>query len=260
MTTSQLYDILNSLREGRHPLTGEIFNPVPNFLSTEPIRTQIDRLLQMLEGSDRPVSSVGAIGDDSVRQACRELTDLGYSPTVTQLRKLLLGSRSIADPGLRGLQTYARYRGTVSREAATRTLEAYRQRFPDQLASGKRTRQVKPKPWREVDFFATAAFDKLSEDKQEELSTAVSELGLHKPTNILPAYMQKARVRYPRSYEPWSSEEKALLIEAMCYTNNLDKLALIFGRSANSITTAGQRLIYDSQQRRQTAATREDAA
>jgi hypothetical protein len=60
--------------------------------------------------------------------------------------------------------------------------------------------------------------------------------------------MAVARQTYPRSFEPWVREEQALLIEAMCYTNNVEKLAAMFGRSIKSIEATGQKLIWDSQQ------------
>ena len=75
----------------------------------------------------------------------------------------------------------------------------------------------------------------------------VEALGLRKPTDRLPAYMAKARTHLPRSFEPWTREERALLIEAMCYTNDSDKLASIFGRSAAAVREEGKRLIWDSQ-------------
>ncbi|MEL7159935.1 MAG: hypothetical protein AAFN92_04195, partial [Bacteroidota bacterium] len=135
-----------------------------------------------------------------------------------------------------------------------RFLAAYQQRYPEQLRNKTSSpRKTVSEPWREVPFFREATFDKLDDDKAAELSRAVTALGLRKTTDRLPEYMARARKHLPRAFEPWTREEQALLIEAMCYTNDADKLAGIFGRSAGSLTKMGQRLIYDSQQRQEVA-------
>jgi hypothetical protein len=63
--------------------------------------------------------------------------------------------------------------------------------------------------------------------------------------------MARARQRLPRAFEPWSREERALLIEAMCYTNDSERLAPLFGRSAASLRDMGKKLIWNSRRESQ---------
>ena len=81
-----------------------------------------------------------------------------------------------------------------------------------------------------------------------ELRGAQPSTLLRRKADRLPEYIARARVNHPRSFEPWTKEEQALLVEAMCFTNNQEKLADIFGRTATSIVLAGQQLIYESEQ------------
>jgi len=162
---------------------------------------------------------------------------------------VFIGSRSIVDRNLKALSSYNRYRGIYTRTAIHTHLMKFNDRHPDVLPENiDRKARTVDRPWREVDFFRTAPFDKLDETKETELRQAVTALGLRKPDNQLPEYMAIARRNYPRSYEPWVRDEQALLIEAMCYTNDAAKLASVFARSARSIEETGQRLIWDSQQ------------
>ena len=113
----------------------------------------------------------------------------------------------------------------------------------------RQLRASRDEAWRTVDFFDAGDFDKLSDSKATELYREVEQLGLRKVTENLPDYMARARTHVPRAFEPWTREEKALLIEAMCYTNDCEKLAGIFGRSKSAIRQEGKRLIWNSQQR-----------
>ena len=82
-----------------------------------------------------------------------------------------------------------------------------------------------------------------------ELKEKVAALGLKRAPHQLPQFMAKARVNYPRAFEPWTKEERALLTEAMCFTNEIEQLVALFGRSERSIINEGKRLIYASRKR-----------
>jgi hypothetical protein len=257
MHVDELLDLMRTLRCGHHPLSGR---PVaaPSCLLTPSVQQNLDRFIADVSASapaplpqsprDRPTTSdrpelpeITGLRDD--------LRRLGYRPQLKQLVRVFLGSRSIADPELRGLPAYRRYRGLLTRKEMTELLLPHREIIEGSQANPKRTKR--DKPYAEVDFFRSTPFDKLSAAKAEEIGGEVERLGMRKATEKLPAYMARARQRLPRAFEPWSREERALLIEAMCYTNDSERLAPLFGRSAASLRDMGKKLIWNSRRESQ---------
>lgn len=245
MTTQTLLDLLHTLRANVDPRTGK---PVgeDSRLREPDVRRALHQLIRAVH--EKRQESV-SIPESIILATCRDLRDLGYAPSVGQLAKVFIGSRSIVDRRLKGVPAYNRYRGVYTRKMIHEYLMAYHRQYPDQLPeyppAGKATVH---QPWKEVTFFEDPPFNHLEEAKAVELYRAVQELGLRRPADRLPEYIARARVNHPRSFEPWTKEEQALLVEAMCYTNDRDKLADIFGRTATSVVLAGQQLIYESEQ------------
>lgn len=248
MTTDSLINLLEALRKGVDPRTGELFNMRDSCLSDPEVGKGLKRFIKLL--LPKPEEEAVDIPDAVIKESCAELRSLGYQPTVMQVAKVFIGSRSIVDRNLKALTSYSRYRGIYTRSRIHTHLMDFHRRNQDLLPEfAERTTRTVDEPWREVDFFRTERFDKLDADKETELRQAIAALGLRKKDNRLPEYMATARESFPRSFEPWIRDEQALLIEAMCYTNDLDKLAAIFGRSARSIESSGQRLIWGSQEK-----------
>jgi hypothetical protein len=248
MTTDSVLEILDALRCSVDPRTGEAFRKTDSCLGDPTVRRALNRLIGSLAAPSE--SEEIDIPDSIVNKACAGLRELGYEPCVVQLVKVFIGSRSIADRSLKGLRAYNLYRGKYTRPVIHAHLMDFHRRFPAVLAEFPTPRQpTVHEPWREIDFFQTESFDKLDEPKYDELKTAVRALGLRKQDDRLPAYMAAARSNFPRAYEPWVRDEQALLIEAMCYTNDLTRLAPLFGRTVKSIEGMGQRLIFESKER-----------
>ena len=248
MTTATLTEILSALLKGVDPRTGEQ-HTTDTCLTRPLVRKSLKRMLQTVRAGE-----VIAIPDAEIEAACADLRALDYQPVASQLAKVLIGSRSIADPRLRGLPAYRKYRGLYSRAVITDHLADFARRHPNVLAAGRpqplpRASAGAREAWRSVDFFQTTPFQHLDEVKAKELREAVAALGLYKKDDTLPDYMAQARRAYRRAYEPWTREEQALLVEAMCYTNDLERLGTVFARSTNAIEKMGQRLIYESRQR-----------
>ena len=237
---SELISLLRTLHGGTNPLTGEINAPA-SCLREADVGAGIDYLIRQLEERE---TAAATISEAEITACCESLRELGYTPTMNQVAKVFIGSRSIADPRLRAVPSYKKYRGLLTRRAIRDLLGRY-----EELIQGPRQlRASRDEAWRTVDFFDAGDFDKLSESKATELYREVEQLGLRKVTENLPDYMARARTHVPRAFEPWTREEKALLIEAMCYTNDSEKLAGIFGRSKSAIRQEGKRLIWNSQQ------------
>lgn len=247
MTTDSLIDLLEAIRNGVDPRTGEAFNKRESCLKDPAIGRALNRLIRTIVVEPDTIEI--DISDAIIKEACQELRALGYQPCVMQVAKIFIGSRSIVDRNLKALSSYNRYRGIYKRQVIHSHLMDFHRREPQVLSEfPNREAKTVHEPWKEVDFFRTEAFDKLNAPKETELRQAVAALGLRKDDKHLPEYMATARARFPRSYEPWGRAEQSLLIEAMCYTNDAGRLAAIFGRSANSIERSGQRLIWESQE------------
>ena len=265
MTTQHLRTTLEALAANTDPMTAEVYGQ-SSCLRDRRIQRGINQLLGLVREDERPAARPG-IPTEVVTLTCQQLIENGYIPTVEQIARVLTGSRSIADGSLRGLTHYRKYRGVLTRKQVIAQLRD----FGSALGTARPTSPSNPPSapaaapeiteevddttepaddgWKEVDFFRAAPFDKLEDDKATELYRAVTDLGVRKTTTRLPAYMANARSKYPRAYEPWTRNEKALLIEAMCYTNDAEKLADVFGRSAKSLIRQGQILIWESQKR-----------
>ena len=244
MKPQRLLEILDALGRNVDPLTGELLT-CANPLDRPEVRPRFHHLLQALSG--------GAAGEgdtdlrDAVQATHRSLLSLGYRPTKEQLVRILYGSRTIADDRLRGLPHFKTFRDRMNKRALRAALAKIDLPAP---AAAETVPQPAVKktaaPWKTVDFFRTDPYDHFTEDRQADIRRALRELPLFRQADQLPAYMARARERYPRAYEPWSKQEKGLLLEAMCYTNDLDKLAAILQRSRKSVEAAGQQLIYNS--------------
>ena len=242
MTRDELLDLLNNLHRNCHPITGAPAGR-GSCLLLPLVRRELGALIGHL-ANDLPE----APRYEEILDLMVDLRALGYVPDTLQMVKVLTGSRSIADPRLRGLPAYRRYRGVFPQRylyALVKEMGMDSEDVPAEVGEPE-NRARHTDDWHAVDFFAEGAFDKLSKERARSLKQEVKDLGLRKTSDRLPGYMVKARQRLPRAFEPWTREERALLIEAMCFTNDLEKLSEVFGRSPSSLERQGKQLIWNS--------------
>ena len=261
MTAPDLLTLVTALRQQVDPTTGQHFPAgTASVLHQPPVVSALNRLGRAVQLTQRveEASAAASIPHELLTTLCGDLRALGYEPTVHQVANVLIGSRKIADGRLRGLPAYARYRGEYTRTFVRQYCLDFANQHPAVLLkrlSGEKQQELREhrraadREWEAVDFFDGPAFDHLDDGKAAELTREVKQLGLRKTDEFLPEYMAVARKRYPRAYEPWTKAEKALLVEAMCYTNRAELLLPVFGRSVNSLVNAGKQLIFASQQR-----------
>jgi hypothetical protein len=110
----------------------------------------------------------------------------------------------------------------------------------------KKTERANNNLYREVDYFKKQKFNKMTLETINRLKERVNGLGISKSEN-LSEFIENARKNYPRAYEPWLEEEKALFKEAINLTNDVDLLSECFQRGSGSIESFGQKIIYESQ-------------
>lgn len=284
MDAQNLLNLLIQLDKGIWPATGKPFDLTSSCLAQPDLSAGLTRFKGQVQ--QHLATKQDSVPDAVLRQTYDELVSMGYQPTAEQLVRVLRASRSIGDRGLRAVGAYGQYRDQFSKAYLRSVVASFATRHPRLFGgeppvtdiarssthpapapspkltgseepatpAGKRRKPVAERaPYLNLPFFRENNFDNLSDDKAAELAAEVKKLGYTKPTEKLPAFMGRARRNYPRAYEPWSRAEQALLIEAMCYTNDAEKIAKLFGRTAKSVTATGLKLIWDSQQRQKTA-------
>ncbi|PHI19615.1 hypothetical protein CEQ90_12125 [Lewinellaceae bacterium SD302] len=242
---------IDALYQNVDPYTNSPLPPDSVF-ATDRVRHALNNLRSVLRESNngKEAGKEITLSDRELDILCTDLRTAGFSITATQLTHILLGSRRVVDPLLRSISVFGKYRGVCSKIQLRRYCENYLQGHfiqGDDAKAGNPNR--KPRPWKDEPFFKKDPFDQLDEQEYDRLGREIAELGLKRSGTKLPAFIARIRERLPRSYEPWSREERALLMEAMCYTNNGEKLGRLFGRGAKSVTEEGKRLIHLSRQR-----------
>lgn len=256
MTAETLIHWLDALDNNTNPHTGECFS-TNSCLQQTSIKSGIVQLriatqAFIKQGQPEVLAS-------ELESLCTVLRSLEYRPTVDQLVRILRGSRSVADLSLRALPIFGQYRHQWTKAALKRQVKSIVTSTDFGLQSSaantgsqavSQRNQKREHPWQDEPFFQEAAFNRLEASQRSDLGEQVAALGLRKVAHQLPAFMQNARTNYPRAFEPWTDAERALLIEAMCYTNQAEVIAELFGRSSNSIRSEGKRLIYVSRQQR----------
>lgn len=238
---------LDALYRNVDPVTGNTLTTDSVFTS-DSVRYALANLQSALQQAARDTETI-SLTDDALQALCENLQELEYDITPTLLVHICRGSRRVVDSQLRGMAAFGRYRGLYSKAAISRLIQDFSGRHPEYfIATSLVKKQPKKMPWKKERFFDENAFDKLESQQAEALKQEVNALPFSRPDESLPAFKLAARKNYPRAYEPWTKNERALLLEAMCYTNQLVKLAPVFGRSENSIKLEGQRLIWKSRQ------------
>lgn len=250
----QTLTYLDALYRNENPLTGEQLAPDSVF-AKDRIRYAISDLRVLIREEDSTAAKVlqtRQLNDEELVDLCTSLHDYGFSTSATQLTHILRGSRRVIDPRLRALPIFGKYRGEYAKAQIMRFCQEFAHRHPTLVDQTSSSQPIKtPKPWKNEPFFKKDYFDKLEEADFNRLSKDIVDLGLKRTGPSLPDFIAKIRDRLPRSFEPWTKAERALLLEAMCYTNDGEKLGRLFGRGAKAVTEEGKRLIYLSKKQHQ---------
>lgn len=244
---------LDALYHNIDPETGEQL-PIDSVFKQGQVRQSLDKFRTTLLFASKSQSKVD-ISDVVLSELSQELESKGYEVTPMQLLHICRGSRRVVSPDLKSLVVFGRYRNLYSKAALEQRIAVFWQQNmlnldqdAEVIVKAKQKRRSEQPEWKQEPFFEEVAFDQLETAKSLSLQKEVWELGLQKEVEKLPAYQLRARQKFPRAYEPWTKAEKSLLLESMCYTNQLNKLAVIFGRGEGAVKQMGQRLIWESRQ------------
>lgn len=279
MFTKEFHEIISRLRLGIHPVTqapleaeAVVFQP-----AVQAHLSDLERLLaRFLQAEEASVASEATGPTEAeVQTLARRLQALGKKVSPTQLARIYRGSRSVIDPELRSMAVFGIYRNLMTETALVAQMKVWlakpseapiekpseeREEVQPALASppvalpqvqeGSPKATKEKEAWEEETFFQEEAYDMLSDEQLAGWRKQIATMAMRRQTERLPGYLRAARNNYPRSFEPWQAEERALLMEVMCYTNRLDRLVEVFGRSLAALEREGKKLIFKSRQKR----------
>ncbi|MCJ0743461.1 hypothetical protein [Pedobacter montanisoli] len=237
--------VLEALASGYSPTTGEkIIND--SVLNERDVIRAFQIAIDQLQTKTLSEFTKVAINENDIKDAIRLFEEHQMSPTYSRLVGLFLATRKFKNEAITSNELYGKYEGLYQRGQLMDFLNAY---LSDNGYSkhGRRIDELhKDNPSEEIDFFQKETFNNLPEGAINELKEKIDKLGIIK-NDDLPDYVQKARINYPRAYEPWTDIEEGLLHDMLQYTNDLELLSECFQRGKGAIASKGQELIYQYQ-------------
>lgn len=245
MNLNQTITVLEALASGCSPTTGAIVAP-ESVLNERDVIRALQVAIEQLKNErlkDQPGIDIDAAEIESVIQL---LSEQQHGATHNKLADFFIAGRTFKNDSLTSHELYGKYKGRYAKGQLQDFFSAWLQ-DNNHAKQGKKISQKEiEQPWKAIDFFQQALFNHYSVENMERLKQQVSELGLSKSEHLA-AYIQKARLHYPRSHEPWKAPEDELLWNALQQTNDLNFLSSCFQRGPNAIEERGKRLLYEQQ-------------
>ena len=233
MDFDKAIQVLEALASGCSPTTGEVIED--SVINERDVIRALQISLDLLRSQGGKDSTI-EITEEEIRTAMNLFSEHGQNPTSSKLMSFFLGTRKFKNDIILSSELYGKY---GSRYAKGQLLDHFDRFFN----TSEIPKKVEP-AYRQIDFFETAPFNKLSDKAVDQLKEKVKLLGITKTEN-LPESVKVARIEFPRAYEPWGEEEKILLSKAIKYTNNLKLLSECFQRGVGSIRSSGQKILYE---------------
>ncbi len=237
--------VLEALASGCSPTTGEMV-PDESVLSERDViralQVAIDRLKEEVPKNYSDVE----IDEEDIEAAIQLFREHQMSPTCNRLASFFLATRTFKNESITSNELYGKYKDTYQKGQLLDFFTTYLVNNEYSKHGKKITQSGKNEPWKAIDFFDKETFNNLSEEAIRQLKEKINELGVTK-TDDLSDSVQRARINYPRAYEPWTDTEKKFLYEVLRNTNDLELLSECFQRGRRAIKSCGQKLIYENQ-------------
>lgn len=246
MNLNQTITVLEALASGCSPVTGEMIR-TESVLQERAVIRALQIAIEHLKSSPSPHHNPEiAIAETDILAAIQLFSEHQVTPTYSALTGFFSAKRAFKSEAITAHELYGKYKNLYPRGRLMDFFTTWLQ-DNDYSKHGKRiSRKAEDKPWKEIDFFQQALFNHYSVEHMEQLKQQINALGLSKSENLA-VYIQKARLHYPRSHEPWKTEEDELLWAALQQTNDLNFLSGCFQRGVNAIEERGKRLLYEQQ-------------
>ena len=243
MIDEKQIDILEALASGFSPITGELLEEssiVRDASVVSALREIVDKLKTKSQFSDEI-----NISQDQINVVVELFRSRNVNVTSNRLASFMLGVRKFKDQSLNTHELFSKYKGIYK----FGQLSDYFTDYISNMSQGNKDSEYKNKEkdaLKKIDFFQKPGFNTLTQTDILQIKKKVSAIDLKNAEN-LSDYIIKARIRYPRAYEPWTDYEVDLLRQAIVQTNELDILSTCFQRGRGSLDSRGKKIILESQ-------------
>ena len=227
---------LEALASGCSPSSGEVIDRESVLNERDVIRAlqiAIDQLKKPSSFSEVEISQ------GEIEIVIELFKNEKQKPNSSKMNSFFLGTKIFKFELIQNHTLYGKYKNVYSEG---QLLDFFNDYFED--SASLNNRNEKERLYKQIDFFRTKPFNKLSDNAIKQLKEKINEIGILKKEH-LSEYIVSSRIDYPRAYENWSEAEKELLKIAISYTNDLDLLSSCFQRGKSSIESCGQRIIYE---------------
>lgn len=234
--------ILDALASGSVPQTGEVLKGHQILKEDDVVRALQEAVLTLKLANRQKAYGPVHLEEEKIVEVMAFFLGIERNPNPHRLAQFFTGSQAVKQEELRkhplfGNQSqYCRYAQLKDHFSTyfEDNPQIVRQYFVDEVA------------WKQVLYFQKKSFNHLTEQEAADIKLSIGKIPMAKREKLSPE-LREIRARFPRSHEPWSSVEKALLGEAISKTNDLYFLSECFQRGKNAIEICGQKLIYNDE-------------
>ncbi|RYD97191.1 MAG: hypothetical protein EOP54_11650 [Sphingobacteriales bacterium] len=234
MNLHQTITVLEALASGCSPATGAMVAG-ESVLNERDVIRALQVAIEQLK-NEPPGKQPGVkIDPEDIHEAIRLFKEHQQAASPQNLAGFFLATKAFKQEPIRVHALYGKYKDLYANG-----------QLQDFFTAWLQDNKTEEKPWKGIDFFQQPGFNHYTATAIDQLKQQVSALGLSKRDHLV-AYIQKARLHYPRSHEPWKAPEDELLWAALQQTNELSLLSDCFQRGANAIEERAKRLLYAHQ-------------
>jgi hypothetical protein len=242
MEKEQAIFILDALAAGSSPESGEVLKGhtvlhMPRIVEALEEGALALRIMNR-QNNHPPVK----LEDKDVIEIMEFFYQIEYNPTPHRLAQFLMGSRAIKLPDLQHHVSF----GVKKRYCSYGQLKNYFVVFFEKHSKLVDKYYVDEEAWKQVLYFQKQSFNQLTKTEMKKLKDSIRKMPIIKKDRLSPELVE-IRERFPRSHEPWSTDEKNLLAKAIIKTNDLIFLSTCFQRGKNALEISGQKLIHSGQ-------------
>lgn len=236
-------EIIEALIAGCHPTTGEMLGE-NEVIQLPEVRAALETILSAIRKTTEVTSSQMPFEEVDLKTTLAEFINEEVNPTPARLAGFLLGIRNFKTNTLSSHPLFGKYAGLIGKGAAEDCVKIwidsirppYQKRHEDQ-------------PWLELTFFHPPTYNQLGQKAIDQLKEKIAALPMLKTENLSPHIFLTRKI-HSRAYEPWTADEYRLLAKAIEYTNDSALLAKCFGRTQNSIESAGLKILWEKSEQK----------
>lgn len=202
--------ILDALASGSVPQTGEVLKGHQILKEEEVVRALQEAVLTLKLANRQKTYGPVHLEEEKIVEVMAFFFGIERNPNPHRLAQFFTGSQAVKQEELRkhplfGNQSqYCRYAQLKDHFLIyfEENPEIVRRYFVDEAA------------WKQVLYFQKKSFNHLTEQEAAEIKSSIGKIPMAKRGKLSPE-LREIRARFPRSHEPWSLEEKALLGELL---------------------------------------------